>query len=305
MAETAQRTCYRHPDRPTGLSCSECGRPICTECMTMAPVGIRCPEHSGKPQGVQRVTRGVQRASFEGVGAKVTRILIGLNVAVYIAELLQGSGVQANHGSIYQNGALIANGVKFGDSLAGVPAGLPLPNLVGVAHGDWWRLFTSAFLHYGPFHLILNMVALYWFGSLLEQRIGSGRFLAIYVVSGLAGSAGALIAAPTTPTVGASGAIFGILGAGLILELQRDYVFGGSALGIIVINLVLTFSIPNISIGGHIGGLIGGALCCLGLTRFGRGHAAYGRAGVLGVATIILVGVASVGLAYWKAKGYA
>jgi membrane associated rhomboid family serine protease len=273
--------------------------------MTIAPVGIRCPEHSGKPQGVQRVTSGVRRASFEGVGARVTRALIGINVAVYIAELLQGSGVQANHGSIYQNGALIANGVKFGDSLVGVPAGVPFPNLVGVAHGDWWRLFTSAFLHYGPFHLILNMLALYWFGSLLEQRIGSGRFLLLYVVSGLAGSAGALIAAPTTPTVGASGAIFGILGAGLVLEQQRDYVFGGSALGLIVINLVLTFAIPNISIGGHIGGLIGGALCCLGLTRFGRGHAAYGRAGALGVATIILVGVVSVGLAYWKAKGYA
>jgi membrane associated rhomboid family serine protease len=305
MTETAERTCYRHPNRVTGLSCSECGRPICTECMTMAPVGIRCPEHSGKPQGVQRVTSGVRRASFEGATAKVTRVLIGLNVAVYVAELLQGSGVQANHGSIYQNGALLANGVKFGDSLAGVPAGIPFPNLVGVAHGDWWRLFTSAFLHYGPFHLIMNMLALYWFGSLLEQRIGSGRFLLLYIVSGLAGSAGALIAAPTTPTVGASGAIFGVLGAGLVLEMQRDHVFGGSALGIIVINLVLTFAIPNISIGGHIGGLIGGALACLGLSRFGRGNAAYGRAGALGVATILLVGVASIGVAYWKAKGYA
>jgi membrane associated rhomboid family serine protease len=273
--------------------------------MTMAPVGIRCPEHSGKAQGVQRVTKGVRRAAFEGIGSKVTRVLIGLNVAVYVAELAQGSGVNANHGSIYQDGALIANGVKFGDGLAGVPAGTPFPNLEGVAHGDWWRLFTSAFLHYGPFHLIMNMLALYWFGSLLEQRIGSGRFLMLYVVSGLAGSAGALIAAPTTPTVGASGAIFGILGAGLVLEQQRDYVFGGSALGIIVINLVLTFSIPNISIGGHIGGLIGGAAATLGLSRFGRGHVAYGRAGLLGVATIVVVGIVSVGLAYWKAKGYA
>src|SRR5205807_9342633 len=89
MTEFAERTCYRHPDRVTGLPCSECGRPICTECMTMAPVGIRCPEHSGRPQGVQRMTRGVQRAAFEGVGAKVTRALIALNVAVYVAELAQ------------------------------------------------------------------------------------------------------------------------------------------------------------------------------------------------------------------------
>jgi hypothetical protein len=93
MAEPVEKTCYRHPDRVTGLSCSECGRPICTECMTVAPVGIRCPEHSGKPQGVQRMTHGVQRASFEGAGAKVTKLLIGVNVAVYVAELIQGGGV--------------------------------------------------------------------------------------------------------------------------------------------------------------------------------------------------------------------
>src|SRR6188508_3379470 len=110
MAEAVEQTCYRHPDRVTGLSCSECGRPICTECMTMAPVGIRCPDHSGRPQGVQRMTRGVQRASFEGAGAKVTKALIALNVAVYVAELAQGSGVNAPRGSIYQTGALLANG---------------------------------------------------------------------------------------------------------------------------------------------------------------------------------------------------
>jgi membrane associated rhomboid family serine protease len=274
--------------------------------MTMAPVGIRCPEHSGKPQGVQRMTKGVRRASFEGTGAKVTRALIGLNVAVYIAELAQGSGVNANHGSIYQNGALIANGAEVGDTLVGVPKGIDFPGLVGVAHGDWWRVLTAAFLHYGPFHLLLNMLALYWFGSALEQRIGSGRFLAIYIVSGLAGSAGALLLDPTVPTVGASGAIFGILGAGLIMEqVQKDYVFGGSALGIIVINFVLTFSISNISKGGHIGGLIGGALAALGLSRFGRSHIAYGRPGTLGMAAIVLVGVVSVVIAYWTTRAYA
>jgi membrane associated rhomboid family serine protease len=307
MTDIAERTCYRHPDRVTGLSCSECGRPICTECMTMAPVGIRCPEHSGRPQGVQRVTAGARRAAFEGVGAKVTKTLIGLNVAVYIAELAQGSGVNANHGSIYQDGALIANGVKVGDSLAGLPKHAFVPGLetVGVGHGDWWRLLTAAFLHYGPFHLLLNMLALWWFGSLLEQRLGSGRYLMLYVVSGLAGSAGALLLDPTVPTVGASGAIFGILGAGLVMEqFQRDYVFGGSALGVIVLNLVFTFSISNISIGGHIGGLIGGAAAAFGLSRFGRAHIAYGRPGVIGVATMVGVGVASVLVAYWKVRGY-
>jgi membrane associated rhomboid family serine protease len=293
MTDTAARTCYRHPDRATGLSCSECGRPICTECMTMAPVGIRCPEHSGRRQGVQRVSHGVRRASFEGAGAKVTRALIGINVAVYVAELATGGGVNGIGSKIYEKGVLIASAVDQNG------------HLIGVAHGEWWRLITAAFLHYGPFHLLANMLALFWFGSLLEQRIGSGRFLMLYLVSGLAGSAGALLWSPLIPTVGASGAIFGILGAGLVLEQQRDYVFGGSALGIIIINFIFTFSISSISKGGHIGGLIGGIVCALGLTRFGRGHAAYGRAGALGVATIAAVGIAAVAIAYWKVRGYA
>ena len=285
MAEPVEKTCYRHPDRATGLSCTECGRPICTECMTMAPVGIRCPEHSGKPQGVQRVTKGVRRAAFEGTGAKVTKALIGVNVAVYVAELATGGGVNGTGSTIYLHGVL------FGPLLE---------------QGEWWRLMTAAFLHYGPVHLLLNMVALYWFGSLLEERIGSGRYLLLYLVSGLAGSAGALLWSNgfLTPTVGASGAIFGILGAGLVLERQRDYVFGGSALGVIVINFVFTFSISGISKGGHVGGLVGGILCALGLTRFGRGHAAYGRPGLIGVATIVLVGVASIAIAYWRVTSY-
>ena len=293
MTDVAETTCYRHPDRVTGLSCSECGRPICTECMTMAPVGIRCPDHSGRAQGVQRMTRGVQRAAFEGGGAKVTRALIAVNVGVYVAELATGGGVNGVKSTIYEKGVLVAGHTVDRHG-----------HLIGVAQGDYWRLITAAFLHYGPFHLLLNMLALYWFGSLLEERIGSGKFLLLYLVSGLAGSAGALLLDPLQPTVGASGAIFGILGAGLVLERQRDYVFGGSALGVIVLNLVFTFSISNISIGGHIGGLIGGAAAALGLTRFGRTHAAYGRPGVVGVATMVLVGVASVLIAYWKAKGY-
>src|SRR2546430_7836397 len=142
MAEPVEKTCYRHPDRMTGLSCTECGRPICTECMTMAPVGIRCPEHSGKPQGVQRVTKGVRRAAFEGTGAKVTKALIGVNVAVYVAELATGGGVNGTGSTIYEKGVLVtvARDSHF--------------HLVGVAQGDYWRLITAAFLHYGPFHLL-------------------------------------------------------------------------------------------------------------------------------------------------------
>jgi membrane associated rhomboid family serine protease len=258
MTEAVERTCYRHPDRVTGLSCSECGRPICTECMTMAPVGIRCPEHSGRPVGVQRMTHGVRRASFEGVGAKVTRALIGINVAVYIAELATGGGVNGVGSTIYEKGVLIASAF---DSHG---------RLVGVAQGDWWRLITAAFLHYGPFHLLLNMFALFWFGSLLEQRIGSGKFLLLYLVSGLAGSAGALVWSPLVPTVGASGAIFGLLGAAIIVLRSRGINPMESGLVFwLGLNLVFSFTISGISIGGHIGGLVGGTLAAIALYEVG------------------------------------
>jgi membrane associated rhomboid family serine protease len=172
-----------------------------------------------------------------------------------------------------------------------------------VADGDWWRLFTAAFLHYGPIHLAFNMLALWFFGAAVETAIGRGRYLLVYMVSGLAGSAGALVFSPNSVTVGASGAIFGILGAALVLERQRNYVLGGGAIGIIVLNLVFTFAIPGISIGGHLGGLVGGALCMLALSRFGRTHAIYGRPGLLGILGVVAIGIASFVVAYYRAQG--
>jgi membrane associated rhomboid family serine protease len=285
--------CYRHPDRETGLSCSVCERPICTDCMTMAPVGIRCPEHSGKPQGVQRVTHGVRRVSFEGTGAIVTKILIALNVGVFLINLAQGASLGRNGGEVYRDGGLTAQGTFDGFTV------------IGVAEGEWWRMLTSAFLHGNLIHLGLNMLMLWWIGAPVEEALGRGRFVALYVASALAGSAGSLLVSPNAFTVGASGAIFGILGAALVFERQGLHVLGGSALSIIVLNLVLTFAVPNISIGGHLGGLAGGALCGLALSRFGRGHAFYGRPGLVGVLGVVAVGVASVVVAYWKVRGYA
>lgn len=293
MTQTAEvKYCYRHPDRETGLSCSECGRPICYECMTPAAVGLRCPEHAGRPQGVRRVARGAQRASREGTGALVTKVLIGVNVAVFLLQLAGGSSLGTPRGDVFRDGALfIARGNEFGE-------------LIGLADGEWWRLLSSAFLHAGIIHLALNMLALWWFGPPLEAALGRGRFLLLYIISGLAGSAGALLASPESITVGASGAIFGILGAAFVLERQQIYVFGGGALGIIVLNLAFTFLVPNISIGGHLGGLAGGALGALALSRFGRGHAAYGRPGLVGIVGLVAVGVLSVAVAYVQVGRY-
>jgi membrane associated rhomboid family serine protease len=252
--------------------------------MTPAPVGQRCPEHSGKPHGVARISLGIGGLASAGSVGLVTRTLIGINVAVFLLELATGGNINGVGSQIFEKGAL------FG----------PL-----VASGDWWRLITAAFLHYGPIHLGFNMFFLYWIGTPVEQYLGRARFLLVYFASGLAGSAGALVLSPNSVTVGASGAIFGILGAALVLERQGSYVLGGSAMGLIVINLALSFVLSGISIGGHIGGLIGGAACMLVLSRFGRGHGAYGRVGMIGIAGIVAVAALSVAIAYWKVRGYA
>ena len=259
----------------------------------MAPVGIGCPEHAGR----QRI---VDRSRAFDVIAPVTRVLIGLSVAVYIAELATGGGVNGNRGWIFQEGTLIARGVKIGDLLfPGVTQNLPFGPVVGVAEGDWWRLLTAAFMHYGPIHLALNMFALYFAGSLLDRAIGRWRFLLLYLASGIAGSAGALVLKPLAATVGASGAVFGVLGALFVLERRGAIRTEGQIAGLIVINLIFTLAFAgSISVGGHVGGLLGGIAAMFVLTRF-RSVPALGNAGVVGVA------VAAVVIAYLKVRGYA
>ena len=202
----AMAVCYRHPDRETGLSCSECGRPICTDCMTIAPVGIRCPEHAGgnaRTPG-ERVARSAPRALQNLRGAYVTRALVVANVFIYLITVAQGAGLNSPGGKLFDKWLL------FGPY---------------VADGQWWRLITSAFLHASILHIALNMLALWWLGSMVEQLLGHGRYLALYFAAGLAGAAGALLVTPLQPTVGASGAIYGILGALLILEWLQTGTF--------------------------------------------------------------------------------
>jgi membrane associated rhomboid family serine protease len=274
--------CYRHPDRETGVSCSECGRPICPDCMTFSPVGIRCPDHSGQAKGARRVVRQVQRRTTGN--RNVTKAIVAINVGIFLLQLAQGAPLMTDSGTIWQNGVLYG------------PA---------VAQGDWYRLLSAAFLHYGPIHLGMNMLGVWWLGGILEDALGPLRYGLLYVVSGLAGSAGALIANPQGYTVGASGAVFGIIGAALVLERQRTYVFGGAAMTLLIVNLAFTFAIPGISIGGHLGGLAGGALSILVLSRFGKGSAIYARNELVAVASLLAVGVLSIAVAYWKVRGYA
>ena len=282
----APRYCYRHPDRETGLSCSECGRPICYECMTPAAVGLRCPEHSGKPQGIQKVQRAVT-----GVGSRrgnaVTMTLIAINVAVVVAELASGRSTSFTNNTIFLHGSLFASLSYNGFSAP-----------VGVAHGEWWRLVTSMFLHANFLHIAMNMYSLYFAGTILEQIIGRWRFALLYLASGIAGSAGALLWSPNTPTLGASGAIFGLLGGLFVLERRGVIHSGGQIVGLIVLNLVFTFVLASyISVGAHVGGLLGGMALMFLLMQ-------YRRSALYSIVSTAAVIALSVLVAYLKVRNY-
>ncbi len=252
---------------------------------------------------MQKVTRGVERA-VTGVGGQrmnaVTMALIGINIAVYVAELAAGGTISGTGNWIFNHGALFASGAYVPGGIGTLPAHASAPGfqLVGVAHGEWWRMVTAAFLHYGPFHLAINMYSLFYAGTLLEHVIGRWRFGLLYLGSGVAGSAGAIWLSPNNVTVGASGAIFGILGALFVLERRRHIATGGQVAGLIVLNLVFTFVLSSfISVGGHVGGLIGGvALMWLLLqTR---------RSAPLSIGATAAVVVVSLALVYSKTRGY-
>jgi membrane associated rhomboid family serine protease len=284
--QTQTQVCYRHPRAETAVSCSNCGRPICTDCMVFSAVGIKCPECAGQTTGAKKAATRMQSAARVRTDFVVTKALVAINVLVYFLQATNGGTFAKPEGEVFQRGYL---------------------RVYEVADGEWWRLVTNAFLHGSPIHLLFNMVMLWWFGRLLEGLLGTGRYLAIYFISVLAGSAGALLLAPTAATIGASGAVFGVLGAGLVLERHNINVFGGSALLIVFFNLSFTLFVhPSyISIGGHVGGLIGGGLAVLVLSRFGRGHAVYGRFDLAAAAGLVAIAVASVALCYFQARGYA
>jgi membrane associated rhomboid family serine protease len=257
-------TCYRHPSRETGVSCSNCGKPICPDCMTSTPVGMRCPDCAGRTQRVQTM-RSLH------VDPIVTYVLIGINVLMFLGSG-GGGGVLTGGGS---GGSQV-----FNDFALWGPA-------IDVNH-DYWRLITGGFLHSGILHIGFNMYILYWLGTMLEPSLGHARFLALYFASLLAGSFGALLLDPNAVTVGASGAVFGLMGAAFVLQRARGIDPMQSGLGpIILINLVLGFVIPNVSIGGHLGGLAGGVLCAFAMERV----AGRGRGVALPVAACVLIGV--------------
>ena len=241
--------------------------------MTMTPVGIRCPEHASRKHPRTATLAGRRPGYRSSRTAIVTRTLVALNVGLYLVGVLQGNGLNEPGGHIYAQ--LWLDGPE-------------------VAGGGWWRLITAAFLQGSVLHLAFNMLALWWLGSRVEFALGRIRYLLLYAASGLAGSAGALLLSPDVVTVGASGAIFGLLGAGLVLEWRATGSLANSYLMLIAVNLLFTVAVPNISIGGHLGGLLAGILATALIVRAGWtfGRLDFTLPGIIGI------GALSIAIAY-------
>jgi membrane associated rhomboid family serine protease len=227
-------TCYRHPTRETGVSCSSCGRPICPDCMTPTPVGMRCPECSRDRTRVHRLRTGPQ-------APVATQAIVAVNVIAYLAELLTGGGFGNVGGTVYEKGVL------FGPFV--------------VDQHEYWRVLTSGFLHASFFHIAFNMVFIWMIGRSLEPAIGTPRFVAAYLTSLLCGSFGVLLLEPSSAAVGASGAAFGLLGALIVEARSRGLdLWQTGLLQIALLNFAFTFLYPGIAIGAHLGGFAGGVL---------------------------------------------
>nr|WP_223291297.1 rhomboid family intramembrane serine protease [Gordonia malaquae] len=272
------QVCYRHTDRPTALSCTRCGRSACHECLRPASVGQHCLDCIAQDAASARVTSPTPAVSSANAKPIVTYTLIAINVVVFAAVLLQAGGTTLFYSSIYREGVLIS-GAGFDD--------------------QYWRLLTSGFLHQSVPHLAINMFSLYIIGADLERALGRGRYLAIYLVSLLGGSAAVMaFQSGVTATAGASGAIYGLMGALLIL-LLRVKAPVQTVLGVIAINIVISVTIPGISLFGHLGGLVFGAaaagvvvwLPARLLPPERRTQAAVSRIGWYGLAALAVIAV--------------
>lgn len=238
--------CVRHTDRITGLSCTRCGRPACPDCLRPASVGQHCVDCLRADQSSARKVRTASGAVATRTATPfVTYALIALNLMVYAITAAQSRSLMANE----QGSALFIDWVMY------PPA---------VAAGEWLRVLGSGFLHYGLIHLLLNMFALYIVGRDIELVLGRARYLAVYLISLLGGSAAVMLLDQDTLTAGASGAVYGLFGA-ITVILVRLRQNPNSMLILIGINVFISFSLPGISLWGHLGGLAAGTIATLGV----------------------------------------
>ncbi|GAA4678958.1 rhomboid family intramembrane serine protease [Phytohabitans rumicis] len=259
--------CYRHPSRETYVRCVRCDRPICPDCMRAASVGHQCPECVAEGRRTQRPARTAFGGSAAGREGYVTKALIGLNVIVALiglalsgADSLLGGGLFTDAGQLQQIGGVIGPSITDVNGRTFIGA-FPQSGDVytGITDGAYYRLITAMFIHYGLIHLLLNMWALWVLGRNLEAVLGPVRFLSLYLLAGLGGNVACYLFSPDSLSAGASTSIFGLFAAFFIIlrKLKRDT---SAVIGILVVNLVLTFAVSSISIAGHLGGLVTGAI---------------------------------------------
>jgi membrane associated rhomboid family serine protease len=262
--------CYRHPKRETYVRCTRCDRPICPDCMHDASVGHQCPECVAEGRRTQRPVRTAFGGTLRGAQGYVTSTLIGINVLMMLAAAASARGGDSLFGGqgfggllggltpLHVWGALVPGPTTFVTTVAGQGAHV-VGTSAGVVGGEYYRLITSMFLHYGLLHLAMNMWALWVLGRTLEAVLGPLRYLGLYLISGLGGSVSVyLFANPHAPTAGASGAIFGLFAA-LFVVLKRLGRDTSSVIPILVINLAISF-VPGISLAAHLGGFVTGGL---------------------------------------------
>ncbi|MBY8343728.1 rhomboid family intramembrane serine protease [Streptomyces spinosirectus] len=270
--------CYRHPDRETGIRCTRCDRPICPECMVNASVGFQCPDCARGDSGTGHAPAASRPRTLAGGSVTadprlMTKVLIGINLAVYLVQLSVGDRFTNRFELLGQAYVPVLNGVE------------------GIAQGDYYRMLTAMFLHGSYIHILFNMLSLWWIGGPLEAALGRARYLALYFVSGLAGSALTyLIAAPNQPSLGASGAIFGLFGATAVLLRRLRYDMR-PVIALLVINLIFTFGWSNIAWQAHIGGLVAGVITGYAMVHAPREHrnlVQYGTCAVVLVAVVVM-----------------
>ena len=266
-------TCFHHTDRETGRACTRCGRPACPDCLIQASVGSQCFEcvNRGVPKRTVRIRQSLQRNPMIA-----TKTIVAITIGAFLLIGLRDDGINGG-------GRTAADLVLSGSALK---------------NGEWWRLFSYSLVHFSLIHIGGNLLVLWIVGRELEPGTGPVRFALLYAVSVLGGAAGALVASPNGFTGGASGGVFGVAAAATLVLSRRGIRFWDTPFGpLIVINLVIDFFIPGISIGGHIGGMIAGGLTAEAMLRARKMDMP-----VLGYVGAAIIGVVSVGLAFAVAR---
>ncbi|MDH4113426.1 MAG: rhomboid family intramembrane serine protease [Actinomycetota bacterium] len=291
--------CYRHPGVATGVHCTRCGRPICTECMIAAPVGHQCPTCVGEARSEYRKGPGRRVAIANAKATNVTSVILALMGIGYVLEVVAGGA-----GSL-MSGPTTLDLVRLGASVG--LAQLPSGDVVGIATGQEWRMVTAIFLHGGILHLLMNGYALWIFGPVVERELGRSRFLFIFVTTGLFASAAsyAFASEPAQVGVGASGAIFGVVGAFVAYNYRhRELALAAARLrGLVpflILNVILTFSFPLIDWRAHVGGFVAGLVAGVVAEGWGRRSA---RTAIV-VAGFVALAIAALALAAWRTAQY-